>query len=68
MAANLKDFRLQKVMRQSRRAGEGQGRLAEATVPARTTGGRLGEPSLPLVTDALLFLWRLDGRLHNMPL
>jgi hypothetical protein len=32
---------------------ERQGRLAEATSPARNTRGRLGEPSLPSVTDAL---------------
>ena len=29
--------------------------LAEATTPPRTARGRLGEPSLPVVTDALPF-------------
>ena len=41
-------------MGQRRRAGDWQGRLAEATAPARTACGRLGEPSLPVLTDALL--------------
>ncbi len=44
------------VMAQRRRTGERQGRLAEATAPAGTAPGRLGEPSLPVVTDALLFM------------